>query len=50
MNEIVFNSSLIILNSIVYNKCCILEIYFDTKLCQARMITNIYRVFHDFRA
>ena len=27
-----------------YNKCCILERYFDTKLCQAkqRMIINIY--------
>jgi len=44
INEIVFNSSLIILNCIVCNKCCILEIYFATKLCQAqpRMITNIY--------
>ena len=30
INEIVFNSSLIILNCVVYNKCCILETYFDT--------------------
>ena len=44
INETVRNSSLIILNCIVYNKSCILEIYFATKLCQAqsRMITNIY--------
>ena len=44
INETVFNSSLIILNCIVYNKCCICEIYFDTKLSKAqpRMIINIY--------
>jgi len=44
INEIVFNSSLIILNCIVYNICCVLEMYFDTKLCQAepRIIINMY--------
>jgi len=43
-NEILFNSFRIILNCIVYNICCLLEIHFDTKLRQAepRIITNIY--------
>jgi hypothetical protein len=44
INKNVFNSSLIILYCIVYNKCCIFERYFDTKLCQAqpRMIIYTY--------
>jgi len=41
INEIVFNSSLNILYCIVYNKCCTLERYFDTKLCQAQPSMNI---------
>ena len=41
INEIIFNSSLNILCCIVYTKCCILERYFDTKLCQAQPSMNI---------